>query len=88
MNKFIFKSPRRLVKNSYNIPELDLILKQNRELRQDLVDVKLMLNRLLIDKHLQTQVDDYFNSPPTPPPTQGLDYPGDSEPDVDTRDLD
>ncbi len=64
MNKFIFKSPKRLVKNSYNTSDehlLKLILEQNRLLRQDLVDVKLMLNRLLIDKHLQMQVDNYFN---------------------------
>ncbi len=66
MNKLFFKSPKRLVKNLSNTPErylinnLEVIKKQNRDLRQDLVDVKLMLNRLLIDKHLQTQVDTYF----------------------------
>ncbi len=64
MTNFIFKSPRRLVKNS-PIPEpildkLLIIQGQNRHLRQDLVDVKRMLNRLLIDKHLQMQVDNYF----------------------------
>ncbi len=66
MNKFIFKSANRLVKNSSNTLELSLMSQlkivqtQNRFLRQDLVDVKLMLNKLLIDKHLQTQVDEYF----------------------------
>ncbi len=67
MTNFIFKSPKRLVKKLANTPEVDLILgqlkivqSQNRFLRQDLVDVKLMLNKLLIDKHLQTQVDDYY----------------------------
>jgi len=65
MNKFIFKSPRRLVKNSSNTPDAvlgQLLIVQNqcRFLRQDLVDVKLMLNKLLIDKHLQMQVDEYF----------------------------
>ncbi len=64
MTNFIFKSHKRLVKNS---PINDSILAklvniqgQNRYLRQDLVDVKLMLNKLLIDKHLKFQVDDYF----------------------------
>ncbi len=64
MTNFIFKSSKGLIKNS---PILDTILakllvvqEQNRHLRQDLVDVKLMLNRLLIDKHLQMQVDNYF----------------------------
>ncbi len=68
MNNFIFKSPKRLVKNLSNTSELDSILGQlkivqgqNRFLRQDLVDVKLMLNKLLIDKHLQMQVDTYFD---------------------------
>ncbi len=71
MTNFIFKSPRRLVKKLANAPEVDLILgqlkiiqSQERFLRQDLVDVKLMLNKLLIDKHLQSQVDDYFEKPP------------------------
>ncbi len=66
MTNFIFKSPRRLVKKLDNTPNLNILgqLKviqgQNRFLRQDLVDVKLMLNKLLIDKHLQMQVEDYF----------------------------
>ncbi len=70
MNKFIFKSANRLVKNSSNTLELTLmsqlkiIQTQNRYLRQDLVDVKLMLNKLLIDKHLQMQVDDYYEKDP------------------------
>ncbi len=69
MNNFIFKSPRRLIKNSPIqeanlaglITQIHVIQGQNRHLRQDLVDVKLMLNKLLIDKHLQMQVDNYFN---------------------------
>ncbi len=40
--------------------QLKIIQSQNRYLRQDLVDVKLMLNKLLIEKHLQMQVDEYF----------------------------
>ncbi len=72
MTNFIFKSANRLIKN-VPINDVDLgnlitdylrgvsiIQKQNRELRQDLVDVKRMINKLLIDKHLQMQVDEYF----------------------------
>ncbi len=71
MTNFIFKSPRRLIKNVDNTPNLNILgqLKiiqgQNRFLRQDLVDVKLMLNKLLIDKHLQMQVDNYFDEDET-----------------------
>ncbi len=67
MTNFIFKSPRRLIKNVDNTPnesilgQLKIVQGQNRFLRQDLVDVKQMLNRLLIDKHLQMQVDTYFD---------------------------
>ncbi len=71
MNNFIFKSANRLIKNSpisldTVMHQLTIVQGQNRHLRQDLVDVKLMLNKLLIDKHLQMQVDEYFeNSDPT-----------------------
>ncbi len=66
MTNFIFKSPKGLIKNVDKIHndmvmgQLKIIQGQNRFLRQDLVDVKLMLNKLLIDKHLQMQVDTYF----------------------------
>ncbi len=65
MNNFIFKSANRLIKNSpitlgHVIDNIAVVHTQNRHLRQDLVDVKLMLNKLLIDKHLQMQVDEYF----------------------------
>ncbi len=68
MTNFIFKSPRRLIKNSPThdavLGQLKIIQSQNRYLRQDLVDVKLMINKLLIDKHLQMQVDEYFTEKP------------------------
>ncbi len=70
MTNFIFKSPRRLIKKLANTPDeivifkLSIIQKQNRDLRQDMVDIKLMINRLLIDKHLQMQVDTYFEDKP------------------------
>ncbi len=67
MTNFIFKSANRLIKNVDNISlvtvmqQLKIVQGQNRFLRQDLVDVKGMLNRLLVDKHLQMQVDKYFD---------------------------
>ncbi len=69
MNNFIFKSPKGLVKNSsIDSGILDRHLKQiQTELRfqrTDLLDIKRMLNRLLIDKHLQMQVDNYFEDHP------------------------
>ncbi len=64
MTNFIFKSPKRLIKNSPTpdavLGQLKIVQSQNRYLRQDMVDIKLMLNKLLIDKHLQMQVDNYF----------------------------
>ncbi len=69
MNHFIFKSPRRLIKNEpINLSQLDkwiqIILREQRLQRQDLVDIKGMINRILIDKHLQMQVDEYFDKDP------------------------
>ncbi len=66
MNNFIFKSRTGLTKNSsLNIGILDrslqFILKEQRHQRTDLQDIKRMINKLLIDKHLQLQVDEYFN---------------------------
>ncbi len=65
MTNFIFKSPRRLEKNSpiNNANLLDKLLvmqQQLRLLRSDLASVNGKLDRLLVDKHLQFQVDDYF----------------------------
>ncbi len=41
--------------------KLESIQKELRHQRQDLVDIKRMLQRLMIDKHLQMQVDTYFD---------------------------
>ena len=64
MNNFIFKSPRGLVKNS-SIHDLDrlmnILLGEQRHQRSDLHDIKLMLNKLLINKHLENQADKYFD---------------------------
>ncbi len=78
MTNFIFKSPRRLIKNSpindsALLGQLKIVQSQNRYLRQDLVDVKLMLNKLLIDKHLQMQVDEYFETENSPHPEDNRD---------------
>ncbi len=73
MTNFLFKSPRRLIKNSpITIEELNVLIttkllsiqKELRMQRQDNVDIKLMLNKLLIDKHLQMQVEDYYEKDP------------------------
>ncbi len=69
MNHFIFKSPKRLIKNeSLNLDNLmrkfDFVLSEQRHQRSDLQDIKRMINRLLIDEHLQTQVDKYFEEDP------------------------
>ncbi len=77
MPNFIFKSANRLIKNSpitvgILCKQMDMIQTEQRAARQDLVDIKGMLNRLLIDKHLQMQVDDYFKNN-EPPETGDLD---------------
>ncbi len=70
MTNFIFKSPRRLIKNSPIETEnrifrlLELILNEQRCQRADLKDCNIKLQRLMIDKHLQTQVDEYFEKDP------------------------
>ncbi len=65
MTNFIFKSPKRLIKNSpinnANLMDKLLVMQQQlRLLRSDLASVNGKLDRLLVDKHLQFQVDDYF----------------------------
>ncbi len=50
--------------------KLQNIQLEQRHQRQDLKDIKLMLNKLLVDDHLQQQVDTYFDredNPDTPP---------------------
>ncbi len=65
MTNFIFKSANRLIKNSpltegYIMSKLEHIQLELRHQRQDNKDIKLMLNKLLVDKHLQMQVDKFF----------------------------
>jgi len=85
MNNFIFKSANRLIKNSSvdldNLlldmsKHLGFVLREQRHQRSDLQDIKLMINKLLIDKHLQMQVDEYFEDDehsPEKPPVEDLD---------------
>ncbi len=66
MNNLFFKSSTGLKKNSsINLEilgrQLDFVLKEQRHQRTDLQDIKRMINRLLVDKHLQMQVDEYFS---------------------------
>ncbi len=69
MNNFIFKSANRLIKNSPItledvINKLIVMQTQLRLLRQDNVDINLKLQKIMIDKHLQMQVDEYFDKEP------------------------
>jgi len=69
MTNFIFKSSRRLIKNSpltegYIMTKLEAIQLELRHQRQDHKDMSIKLEKLLIDKHLQLQVDDYFHTSP------------------------
>ncbi len=86
MTNFIFKSANRLIKNSpITIEGLDrklfLILQEQRRQRSDIHEVSLKIQKLLIDKHLQMQVDNYFepgedelnSSPLHPDDKQDLD---------------
>ncbi len=65
MTNFIFKSASRLTKNSpisnASLNErLKMIQSELRHQRQEHVDIQRMLNKLLIDKHLQMEVDDFY----------------------------
>ncbi len=73
MNNFIFKSSKGLIKNSsVNLENLNrkiqLIQLEQRHQRSDLQDINHKLDRLLVDKHLQMQVDEYFKTGETDGP--------------------
>ncbi len=66
MTNFIFKSANRLIKNSpltegYIMTKLEQIQTELRHARTDHKDMSLKIEKLLIDKHLQMQVDTYFD---------------------------
>ncbi len=78
MPNFIFKSANRLIKNSpltegYIMTKLESIQKELRHQRCDLKDISLKLQRLMIDKHLQMQVDEYFEDDENDIPDKGSD---------------
>ncbi len=58
MTNFIFKS-QGLIKNVYN--KLEIIQSELRHQRSDNVQILYLLNKLLTDKNLQKQVDEYFD---------------------------
>ncbi len=69
MNNLFSKSSKRLLEKS-SIPlentlgMLKQLLTEQRMQRSDLKDISGKLDRLLIDKHLQQQVDTYFDDTP------------------------
>jgi len=74
MNNLFFKSSKGLIKNNsisleWLNGQLNLILMEQKHERSDLRDLKLMLNKLIIEKHLQNQVDEYFEKDETSPQT-------------------
>ncbi len=65
MNNLFSKSSKRLLeKSSIHLDTLDrrleFIQTEMRHQRSDLRDISRKIDRLLIDKHLQMQVDEYF----------------------------
>ncbi len=78
MTNFIFKSANRLIKNSpltegYIMTKLESIQKELRHQRVDLQEINRKLMKLMIDKHLQMQVDKYFDEDETSPQTDTED---------------
>ncbi len=74
MINYLFKSHKRLANNSqltegYLLLKLESIQKELRHQRVDLHQIQLKLEKLLIDKHLQMQVDSYFEGDETSPQT-------------------
>ncbi len=70
MKNFIFKSSKGLIKNDsislgWLNGQINLLLMEQRHQRADLKDIRLMINKLLISKHLQNQVDEYFEEDET-----------------------
>ncbi len=71
MNNLFSKSSKGLLeKSSINLELLDrrleFIQTEMRHQRSDLRDISRKIERLLIDKHLQNQVDEYFDKDSQP----------------------
>ncbi len=58
MTNFIFKSHETYKKLAN---KLDMVLSEMRHQRQDNVQILFLLNKLLTNKNLQNQVDEYFD---------------------------
>ncbi len=69
--KNLFLSPNGLLKNVFN--KLEMIQSELRHQRQDNVQILYLLNKLLVDKNLQKQVDSYFDEDETSPQTESVE---------------
>ncbi len=67
MTNFIFKS-QGLIKNVDN--KLEIIQSELRHQRSDNRQILFLLNKLLVNKALQKQVDQYFDDDETSPQTE------------------
>jgi len=67
MTNFIFKSQGTFKKIS-NL--LEIILAEQRHQRQDNIQILFLLNKVLVNKNLQKQVDEYFDENETSPQTE------------------
>jgi len=63
MTNFIFKSSARTTDLQKISQQLLVILAELRHQRSDNVLILSLLSKLTINKHLQTQVDDYYGTP-------------------------
>ncbi len=75
MNNLFSKSSKRLLeKSSINdttlVRQVGMLLTEQRQQRYDLKVINDKLDKLMVDKHLQSQVDDYFEDTPTEPPVE------------------
>ncbi len=61
MTNFIFKSQETYKKLCQ---QLEIIQSELRAQRQDNIQIMFLLNKLLVNKNLQTQVDDFYPPPP------------------------
>ncbi len=66
MTNFIFKSQGTYKKLCQ---QLDIIQSELRAQRQDNIQILFLLNKLLVNKALQKQVDQYFDEDETSPQT-------------------
>ncbi len=78
MNNLFSKSANRLLeKSSIHLPTLErqlgMLLTEQRKQRGDLQTINNKLDRIMVDKHLQMQVDEYFKDDEPPQDSGDLD---------------